>query len=270
MAFDAEAIADEVLAALDAGRQVEPFTARDAGFTAADAYAVTECLRRRRVARGEAPVGRKIGFTNRTIWDEYQVFQPIWGDVYDSTARTVEPGEKVAVSHLPEPRIEPEIVLGLARDLDPSMTLDDIANSIGWVAHGFEFVQSIFPGWRFQVADCIADCGLHGRLFVGPRRDLKPGEHAGLASRLSGVRVTLSRNGEVMDTGSGANVLDGPIQALAHLVGVLGSDRRNPPLRAGELVTTGTTTRAFPVLPGEVWSTRLDGFDLPGLSVEIA
>jgi 2-oxo-3-hexenedioate decarboxylase len=67
----------------------------------------------------------------------------------------------------------------------------------------------------------------------------------------------------------GANVLDGPIQALAHLAAVLGHDRLNPPLRAGEVVTTGTLTRAFPVLAGEVWSTEISGFDLPGLSVEI-
>ena len=42
-----------------------------------------------------------------------------------------------------------------------------------------------------------------------------------------------------------------------------------PPLRAGEMITTGTLTRAFPVVAGERWSTEIDGFDLPGLSVEI-
>ena len=64
-------------------------------------------------------------------------------------------------------------------------------------------------------------------------------------------------------------MLDGPIQALAHLVEVLGRDPHNPPLRAGEMVTTGTLTRAFPVGRGERWSTRIEGVDLPGLAVEI-
>jgi 2-oxo-3-hexenedioate decarboxylase len=221
------------------------------------------------VARGERPVGRKIGFTNRNIWDEYGVFQPIWGDVYDTTALDVSPGDRVQVSQLPEPRIEPEIVLGLARDVTPDMGVGDISQSIGWVAHGFEFVQSIFPGWRFKVADCVADGGLHGRLFIGPRRDLSERERSTLASDLSALTIRLSRNGEPADTGSGANVLDGPIQALAHLAAVLGKDRLNPPLRAGEIVTTGTLTRAFPVVAGERWSTEIDSFDLPGLSVEI-
>ena len=267
--MDAAAIARTVLEAIDGGRQLEPFTTQDPGFSEADAYRVTAELRALRVARGEKPVGRKIGFTNRNIWAEYGVYQPIWGDVYDTTLRNVAQGGLAEASQLPEPRIEPEIVLGLERDLSPGMSIQDIAGSIGWVAHGFEFVQSIFPAWRFQVADCIADGGLHGRLFVGPRRQLSGGERKTLARDLSALTIRLNKDGALADTGSGANVLDGPIQALAHLVAVLGKDSVNPPLRAGEIVTTGTLTRAFPVLPGEVWSTELDGYNLPGLSVVV-
>ena len=83
--------------------------------------------------------------------------------------------------------------------------------------------------------------------------------------RFPRLTITLNRNGEAVDEGVGANVLDGPIQALAHLVEVLGRDPHNPPLRAGEMVTTGTLTRAFPVMRGERWSTRIEGVDLPGL-----
>ena len=37
---------------------------------------------------------------------------------------------------------------------------------------------------------------------------------------------------------------------------------QNPPLAAGEIVTTGTLTRAFPVAAGEEWSTKLTGLPL--------
>jgi 2-oxo-3-hexenedioate decarboxylase len=150
------------------------------------------------------------------------------------------------------------------------MSIDDIARSIGWVAHGFEFVQSIFPGWRFQVADCVAGGGLHGRLCIGPRRQLSDSERGTLASELGALTIRLERNGELADTGVSSNVLDGPVQALAHLVAVLSGDRLNAPLQAGEIVTTGTLTRAFPVTAGERWSTAMEGFALPGLAVEIA
>ena len=196
--MDAAAIAETVLEAIDGGGQIEPFTPKGAAFSEADAYAVTAELRALRVARGERPVGRKIGFTNRSIWEEYGVYQPIWGDVYDTTVRDATPGGRVAVSQLPEPRIEPEIVLGLAGDVTPGMDIDEIAKSIDWVAHGFEFVQSIFPGWRFQVADCVADGGLHGRLFIGPRRKLSDTERRTLAADLSALKIWLSRNGALM------------------------------------------------------------------------
>ena len=222
-----------------------------------------------RVARGETPVGRKIGFTNRGIWDEYQVHQPIWGDMYDRTVHDVQPGDTIHVSHLPEPRIEPELVLGLGR-APASGSIADIADAIEWVAHGFEFVQSVYPDWKFRAADCIADGGLHGALFVGPRRLVADAARETLAADLAALRVELSRNGEAMDTGIGANALDGPLSALAHLVAALSDDPFNPPLAAGEMVTTGTLTRAFPVMPGEVWETRIGGFAIPGLSVRIA
>ncbi len=46
--------------------------------------------------------------------------------------------------------------------------------------------------------------------------------------------------------------------------------RNNPPLAAGEIVTTGTLTRALPIQPGEVWSTRLTGVALEGVSVRFS
>jgi 2-oxo-3-hexenedioate decarboxylase len=44
-------------------------------------------VRSLREARGEKVLGRKIGFTNRTIWEQYGVYAPIWGYVYDTTVR---------------------------------------------------------------------------------------------------------------------------------------------------------------------------------------
>ena len=40
-----------------------------------------------------------------------------------------------------------------------------------------------------------------------------------------------------------------------------------PPLSAGEIVTTGTLTRALAVGPGETWSTELSGISLPGARI---
>ena len=127
-------------------------------------------MRGKRLARGERVLGRKIGFTNRTIWAEYGVYAPMWGYVYDRTVRNLaDIGGAFPLAGLCEPRIEPEIVFGLSRA--PSQGMDDAAliGCVEWVAHGFELVQSIFPNWKFSPADTVAANGLHGALLIGPR-----------------------------------------------------------------------------------------------------
>jgi 2-oxo-3-hexenedioate decarboxylase len=64
--------------------------------------------------------------------------------------------------------------------------------------------------------------------------------------------------------------LGGPVSALRHLVDILASDQINPPLAAGEIVTTGTLTRALPVAPTETWTTELAGLALNGLFVRFS
>jgi len=123
---DADAVAAEILAALDAAGQIERLSTRMPGFAAADAYRVTASLRALRTARGERQVGRKIGFTNRNMWPEYGVYEPFWGDMYDTTVNDVLPGASVRVSHLPEPRIEPEIVLGIEGGVKPGMSAEAV------------------------------------------------------------------------------------------------------------------------------------------------
>jgi len=269
MAFDAAAAAAEILRARDALQPIKSFSSRGGGFEMVAAYRVSHALNDLRLARGERPVGRKIGFTNRNIWPEYGVYAPIWGEVYDTTVTDVAQGSSLKVSHLSQPRIEPEIVLGLDQDLQPGMALEAIEASIGWVAHGFEIVQTVFPDWKFTGADCMAEGGLHGALAIGPRRALAAPERKGLAAALADLHVSLARNGKVVDTGVGANALDGPIHALKHLVDTLADLPSAQPLCKGEVVTTGTLTRAFPVVPGEIWSTMVRGYDLPGLEVKL-
>lgn len=242
-------IAAEVHDALTNARLVEPFSTRGIRPSEAEAYQVVASLRQLRRAR---VVGRKIGFTNRNIWPLYNIVQPIWGDV---TGDSLLDGGAVPVARYAEPRLEPEIVLSLSRTPAPDMDEDALAACIDWVAPGFEVVQSIYPGWKFEGADTIMAGGLHGGLLIGDRCDATPEVLAGLTE----VTVMLSRNGEECERGVGANALDGPISALRHLNDVLSADQHNPPLAAGEVITTGTLTDAWPVKQGDVWSAKYQG-----------
>jgi 2-keto-4-pentenoate hydratase len=63
--IDVPVIAAEAFSVLDTGRQIAPFSSRLPAFSLDDAYRVTAAVRRLRETRGETPIGRKIGFTNR-------------------------------------------------------------------------------------------------------------------------------------------------------------------------------------------------------------
>ena len=160
-------------------------------------------------------------------------------------------------------------MFGLARAPAPGMDERALLDCIAWVAHGFEIVQSIFPAWKFSAPDTIAAFGLHGALLIGPRHSVT-NHPTDWYRTLARFEIDLKRDGTVADHGLAANVLDGPLSALRHLVDLLAHDRGNPPLAAGEIVTTGTLTRALPVAPGETWTTALDGVALDGVSVRFA
>jgi 2-oxo-3-hexenedioate decarboxylase len=268
--IDIQAVAAEVFGTLDTGRQIEPFSSRISSFNLDYSYRVTAAVRKMRETRGELPVGRKIGFTNRTIWPEYKVYAPIWGYIYDRTVHHLaEIGETFSIVNLVEPRIEPEIVFRLAVAPVPGMDEKTLLASVDWVAHGFEVVQSIFPGWQFSAPDTVAAFGLHGTLLIGPRHSIAT--HGEDWSRtLSTFEIDLKRDGAVVDHGRATNVMGGPVSALRHLIDLLARDQVNPPLAAGEIVTTGTLTRALPVAPGQTWTTELTGVALDGICIRFA
>ena len=267
--MDHKAIADVLLAALDAKQQIAPITDALPAFGLADAARVQVLVTAARTARGERIVGRKIGFTNRTIWAEYGVHAPISGPMYDTTVAMLD--GPVPLAALIEPRIEPEIVLRLSAAPEAGMSESELMACVSHVAHGFELVQSVFPGWRFRAADTVAGFGLHGALLHGPFTEIVPGDRPTWQAALADLGVVLVQNGTVADEGRSTALLGGgPLAALSHLVGAITSDPLADPVRAGEIVTTGTLTRALPVSPGEVWETRLDGIALGGLRMQLA
>lgn len=259
-------LADAILASAATRTQIGPITAAEPSFTPEDGQRVSHEITRRRIAQGWREIGRKIGFTNRTIWDEYGVHQPIWGPVWAETFTAVEGPAEASIAHLVEPRIEPEIVLGFRAKVEPDMNERAIMDAVDWVAHGFEIVQSLYPAWKFQAADCIAAFALHGHLFRGPPLPVE-GRREVLFEALSTFSIRLFKDGEEMDRGVAKNVLDGPLSAIRHIAGVIAADTQTRSISAGETITTGTLTRAFSVAKGERWTTQFEGIALKGMDL---
>ena len=187
---DLKAIADRLIAAYDGATTLPPITAGAPDFSVADGYAVLHDIEARRRAQGWQPVGRKIGFTNRTIWPRYGVYQPMWAHVW--TPHRAFRGEtarrRCRCMRFVQPRIEPEVVFKLKAPVP--LTDDPVAvlASVEWIAPGFEIVQSHFPDWKFTAADCTAAFGLHGALVVGAPVAVTDANRARLGGGAAGVR----------------------------------------------------------------------------------
>jgi 2-keto-4-pentenoate hydratase len=263
--MDATSLAHELVAIQESAHLVPPFSARHPGLTPEQGYAAARKLHAHRLARGWKPVGRKIGFTNRTLWQRYGVYEPMWGTVYDKTVIFSTGNEStVPLAGLAQPRIEPEICFGLRaapRSSDPQALLA----AIDWIAHSVEIVQCHHPDWKVTIADCTTDNGLHGRLVVGEPFAIDG--FSDLAGTLPKAKVKLYKHDSLQDEGVGANVLGSPLASLGFLVEVLAKQPDSPPLAAGEIITTGVLTDAHPVKAGEMWSTEFEGLALKGLTL---
>lgn len=264
------ALARRLLDAFDNGTPLASISESHPDFDVAAAYGVLREIERTRIARGWRPVGRKIGFTNRTIWPRYNVYRPMWAHVWKETVADAQDGRAtLSLSRTVNPRIEPEVVFGLRRPVPVTGDARAVLGAVAWIAPGFEIVQSQFPGWKFTSPDCTAAFGLHRALVVGPRVALDDASRDACAAALPGFTLVLRRGDAEIDRGVGSNVLDSPALALAHLARVLADQPEMPGLGEGELVTTGTITDAWPVTPGETWSSDYGSLGLHGLTLRL-
>lgn len=271
MSTQANRYAHQLLDARADSQLIAPLSADDT-LTLADAYEVSKRILDIRIAQGDVPVGRKLGFTNRTIWSKYGVTEPIkapiWGSMYESTVRYAKDNHGIqSLAGALQPRIEPEIVFRLGKTPAPGMSVEALAGCIDWMAHGLEIVVSPFPDWKFEAADAVAAFGLHGALIIGEPQELTVGGRRKLAEVLADASVSLSCDDTLQAAGFGSDVLDSPVHALWHLHQVLQQQPQFAPLSAGEIITTGTWTDAYPVAPGQTWVTAFSGVTLPGLTL---
>ena len=263
--FDVATLADEMKSAQDATRQIAPFSSRFAGFDVAAGYAVAAQVHALRTREGDVAVGRKIGFTNPVVQREYGVHEPVWGTIYQRTLISLDGADaSFGIGHLAQPRIEPEIVLHFKSSPPVNGDAAVILECVDWIAHGFEIVQSSFADWKFRAPDAVAGNGLHGALLLGPPQPVATlGDD--LVRALECFSLLLYCDGQLRDSGTGANVLGNPLRAISYLTSVLA--RQGTTLSAGEMVTTGTITSALLVNANETWSTEISGIGLPGLRV---
>lgn len=242
---------DELYDALIQRNTLRPLTERFDNITIEDAYHISLRMLDRRLEAGETVIGKKIGVTSKAVQSMLNVHQPDFGYLTDKMAYSQ--GQEMPISeHLIQPKAEGEIAFILKKDLmGPGVTNADVLAATDCVIPCFEVVDSRIENWQIKIQDTVADnasCGLFilGDKAADPRK-----------VDLMTCGMVVEKNGSVISTGAGAAALGSPVNSVAWLANTLGEF--GIPLKAGEVILSGSLVPLEPVQPGDFMSVSIGG-----------
>jgi len=265
---DPTALAQELTAAYAARDIISTPSSREGGIDLSTAYAVEAEIARARRDDGHRTVGWKVGYANKAVWRALKLETLVWAHVYDDTVRYADWNDAtLSIASMVAPKIEPEIVLMLAR---PPASADPIAvlEATEWYALGFEIIDCVFPDWKFQPSDFVAARGLHAALVVGEPVYVEPDDIPKLAVDLAEFTLRLLKNNELVEEGAAKNALKSPALCVGELSEAM-KRRGGETLQAGELISTGTLTTSLPIAAGDTWIASLSGIPPSSLTLRV-
>jgi 2-keto-4-pentenoate hydratase len=240
--------ADMLLEAARTGAACPPVRAFLADGDIEGAYAVQRVNLERGVAAGRRIAGRKIGLTSPAVQTQLGVDQPDFGTLFADMA--VPDGGQVAAGRLLQPKVEAEVALVLGADLPHrDCTVADVLRATDFALPALEIVDSRIAGWDITIVDTIADNASSGLFVLG-------GTPVPLtAVDLRALRMSMTRGGQVVSEGTGADCLGSPLNAAAWLASTLAA--MGDPLRAGEVVLTGALGPMTVAAAGDEFEARI-------------
>jgi len=243
-------LGDELYQSLITGQVIDPLTSRYTGITINDGYQIQSRLVGRRIEKGARVVGKKIGVTSRVVMNMLGVNQPDFGILLDDMIYNE--GEAIEYKSLIQPKAEGEIAFVMKKDLmGPGVTGADVLAATEGVIACFEIVDSRIRDWKIKVQDTVADNASCGVMVLGDQLvDVRKVD-------LMTCGMLVERNGEIVGTGSGAATMASPVNAIAWLANTLGA--LGIPLKAGEIVLSGSLAAMFPIAAGDNFRVTIGG-----------
>ncbi|WP_280444636.1 2-oxo-hepta-3-ene-1,7-dioate hydratase, partial [Nocardia brasiliensis] len=160
------AIADELAAAERDRRTIPLLTARYPEMTVADSYAVQNEWRRRGIANGRKPIGRKIGLTSKVMQAATGITEPDYGAIFDDMV--YENGVVIEHGRFANVRIEVELAFVLGAPIDgPGATIFDVMRATEYVVPALEILSSRIDLTGRTIVDTISDNAAMGGLVYG-------------------------------------------------------------------------------------------------------
>ncbi|WP_121667116.1 2-keto-4-pentenoate hydratase [Mesonia aquimarina] len=196
------------------------------------AYDIQRISIGKRIDRGEKVTGFKLGFTSRAKMEQMGVHDLIWGILTDEMK--INPDEEVNLDRWIHPRAEPEIAFRISKDIEESISLNDIPNYIDKMAPALEIIDSRYENFKFSLEDVVADnCSSTGYV-IGDWQDLK--------TEINDLSIDLNINTETVQEGKTAAILNNPLQSVVELSRL--ASKADLVVKKGQVVLAGAATAA--------------------------
>ena len=218
--------------------------------TFTDATDVQWEIRRRKMSRGHKVVGMKMGLTSWAKMKQMGVEMPCYGFLADYFS--LPDGAQVPFDKLIHPKVEAEIAFVTNKELSGrNLTVADVLAATELVVPAVEIIDSRYKDFKFDLTSVQADNSSSTRFVVGSHA-AKPEDFD-----WSTIGVVMQKNGEIIELGAGAAVLDHPAASVAMLATMLAE--RDEVIPAGTFIMTGGITAAVLVEKGDSIVVRYQG-----------
>lgn len=214
------------------------FADPELSLTLDEAYAVQAEVARMRCAAGDAVAGYKIGCVGPGVVEQFGMSGPIHARLFRNELH--HSGESLFHGAYANLAIEGEMALRIG-------TAGEIVAAFPVI----ELHHFVFRAYPKTLAELVANNGINAGVVIPGYHTETPLRHWADARMLS-----VSINGNVVDTGTLWAMAGGPIEALDWLKSNLGQDVAVTP---GDLILAGTPLGLYPVKPGDHVITAVDG-----------
>lgn len=228
----------------------------DAAFTVEEAYQVQAQSIARRYERGEKRIGVKMGLTSRAKMVQVGVDEVIWGRLTDKML--LEEGGHLSKSAFVHPRIEPEIVFLMKKELSGKVTAVEAMDAVEAIGPAMEVIDSRYENFKFALTDVVADNSSSSGLVIGDWH--KPGID------ISNLGMRLAVNGQDTKFGSSAAILGHPVRSLVSAARMVAQSGES--LMPGDIVMAGGATEAHSLSVGETVSLTVQNLGSVHITVE--
>ncbi len=238
---------------------VDQLTASGANLTRITAYEIQEkgiCLRE---SEGERIIGLKMGLTSESKRKQMNLDAPLFGVLTDKME--IANYGAFCLNGKIHPKAEPEIAFMFSKELNTSMSYEEVFSLIKWTAPAIEILDSRYKQFKyFSMEDVISDNSSSSHFIIGNTLPVSSKKD------YYNKNLKFLVNGEIAHLGNTNAISEDPLNSVLELIKLMESRGKRVP--AETIILAGAATAAVSLEVGMTICLEIEGMDKVEIKVE--